>query len=353
MSLFDPVWDSLTPREQARVKRHVQECARCRSDLQTLRQTVAILHAVPAIKPPRNFYIPASEGFRQRVVQRNRVAYGYLQFATAVASVLLVLVVSGDALLRLGAGSPARREMAPNIETTMLTRETDQPETAPVSAPEVLTAAPAPQGLAAAPPPAAEPTAAPLMGQAPLPTAASPAEAVATVVLDTQEITMQVVPTVTFARSAGAPALPTATPSDKAAASPVAEGGQAVLTATLEISPTEVVDTTPTPVPTETPVPPTATPLPTATPVPPTATPLPTATPVPPTPVPPTPTEQPSPQPAPLEAKRQPPPVAPAGSPGFLQRMQPLLPWLEWILGALVAVLLVAMLWLRRKQRVV
>lgn len=347
---LSPFLDSqLAPREQTRVTRHLKECADCRADLQSLRQTVAVLQAVPMVKPPRTFFIPVSEGVRQRQVQRSRLAYGYLQFATAVATVLLVLVVSGDALLRLGVGGPARQGMAPSVEITAVSKEEDVSEELPVSAPVSLTAAPGPQGLGAAPPPAAEPTAAPVLAQPALPTGASPTEAAATTA-DSQALTAEAVPSQTFARSAGAPPLPTATGTDEATASPVAEGGQPEVTATPQFGVTGVPEA-PTLVPAETSVPPTATPLPTETPVPPTATPLPTQTPVPPTATPVPPAEQPSPQPAPVELQRQAPPSAPAGRLGFLKSVQPLLPWLEWALGVVLAVLLVAMLWLRRRQR--
>lgn len=327
----------LTPREQARVTRHLHECPDCRAELQSLRQTVAVLHAMPAVRPPRSFFIPASEGVRQRQVQRNRLAYGYLQFATAVATVLLVLVVSGDALLRLGGVIPGRQTMAPNAETTVMGKGGDVSEVASTPAPELRAAVPAPTTFGAVPPLSGEPTAGLMLAQPASRDEASQTET-AQAVADSQTLTAKAMPSQTFARPAGAPPLPTGT-----------QEGE--VTATLQVSATEVPET-PTPAPTQTPVPPTVTPLPTETPVPPTATPVPTETPVPPTATLVPPGEQPSPLPAQVELQRQElPPPAPAGRWGLLQGVQPLLPWLEWALGALVAVLLVVTLWLRRKQR--
>lgn len=315
----------LTPREQARVTRHLHDCPDCRADLESLRQTVAVLRAMPAVKPPRTFFIPASEGVRQRQVQRSRLAYGYLQFATAAATLLLVLVVSGDALLRLGVARPARQAMAPSAETTAMGKGGDAPvpEVMPTPAPELRAAAPATTTFGAVPPSSGEPTAGMMLAQPASPDETSQTET-AQAVADSQALTVKAMPSQTFARPAGAPPLPTATEESGAPVPPAAEMGQPEPTVT-PVSPTEVPPT-PTPLPTETPVPPTATLVP--------------------------PAELPSPPPALAELERQElPPPAPAGRWGLLQGVQPLLPWLEWTLGALVFVLLVATLWLRRKQR--
>lgn len=342
----------LTPGEQARVTRHLQECPDCRAELQSLRQTVAILRATPAVKPPRTFFIPASEGVRPRQVQRNRLAYGYLQFATAVATVLLLLVVSGDALLRLGVARSPRQVMAPNVGITATGRGGEVPEAMPTAAPALQTTESAPGVLGAVPPPAAQTGVVTMLAQAPLPDQASQT-GTAEAVVDSQALSAKAAPSQTFARPASAPPLPTGTPEGELAPSPAAETGQPEVTVTLEAGPTSVPPTL-IPEPTQTPVPPTAMPLPTETPVPPTATPVPTETPVPPTATPLPPLEQPTPLPAQVELERQAqPPPATTGRLGFLQSVQPFLPWLEWTLGALVVVLLAVTLWLRRKQRAV
>ena len=334
----------LTPREQTRVARHLDECVDCRADLASLRRTVAVLHAVPALKPPRTFFIPASEGVRQKQVRRSRVAYGYLQFATAVATVLLLLVVSGDAVLRSGVGQPAHREMAPTVESIALDRQAGAPEPPPTSALAfeapvtglTQAPAPAPTGVPAVPAVSAEPTAVAPLAQPP-PSSEAGQAGTTTAVVDEAVGAAKAAPSLTFARPAGAPLLPTPTQGGGLGASP----GTVLVTPEPTAAPVSVtaVPPTPVPAPTDTPVPPTAIPLPTATPVPPTATPLPAVEP----------TSAPA---APVElVRREPPPPPPADRWQWLRSTQPLLPWLEWILGALVAVLLVATLWLRRKQR--
>lgn len=418
----------LSPREQSRVTRHIQECAECRADLQSLRQTVALMRAMPAVKPPRTFFIPASEGVRQRQVQRNRLAYGYLQFATAVATVLLVLVVSGDALLRFGVARPATEEVAPTREIATLYEGARAPEAVSTSVVELQAPLPEATAFGVGLPSSGEATAVTMLAQPAPPSEISQTEA-APSVKDSQELAQKAVPSQTFGRPAGAPPLPTGTYGGEVTAALAAETGQPELTATPEAtSPAEPVTPTPeltetlapadatpmptetlvppdatllpdetleppeatlvpaetllsptataeptemlvpptaTPVPSETPVPPTATPEPTATPIPPTVAPVPTETAVPPTatpvptetPVPPpaTPTpavEQPSPLPAQVE-RQELPPSASAGWSGLLRNVRLVLRWLEWTLAALVAVLLVATLWLRGKQRAV
>jgi len=319
----------LTSREQDRVARHLQECADCRADLASLRQTVAVLHAMPAIKPPRTFFIPASEGVRQTQVRRSRLAYGYLQFATAVATVLLVLVVSGDALLRLGVATPTREGLVRNVERTALDTRAGEVEPMATSAPALQAPAPAPVTSGAVPLSSEESTVVTMLGEAAPPEGASQTET-AQAMADEQALGAKAMPSQTFARPAAAPPLPAGTQESGAGTPPAAETAPSEPVATLEPGPTAALEI-PTPLPTEAPVPPTATPVPTAVPA--------------------APVETPTPQPTPvaLEHEELPPPAL-AGWRRSLQAMQPLLPWLEWILGALVVVLLAATLWLRRRQ---
>jgi len=185
----------LTPKEHSRVERHLEECAVCRADLQALRQTVALLHAMPVMKLPRSFLISAGEAIRQRQVQRRRLAYAYLRAATAVATVLLVLVVSGDVTLRYQAARPAPRvsRLRP-AATTMLV------ETAAVEKGQEAWMQPSPE----------------------LPTIVAPAESfgaseaeqteAAQEALDAQSSEVRAVPSKAFATAEGSPVAPTAAP---------------------------------------------------------------------------------------------------------------------------------------------
>ena len=51
----------LSPEEQTQTETHLQNCAVCQQQLAELRQTVALLHALPQPALPRSFVLPASE----------------------------------------------------------------------------------------------------------------------------------------------------------------------------------------------------------------------------------------------------------------------------------------------------
>ncbi|MFP3895407.1 MAG: anti-sigma factor family protein [Anaerolineales bacterium] len=92
----------LTAKERGRVERHLAECSRCQEELESLHNTVELLHAVPPIPLPRSFDLPASaeeEREHYRFWSRMHMA---LRTATAVASLLLVLFLSGDLAISQG-----------------------------------------------------------------------------------------------------------------------------------------------------------------------------------------------------------------------------------------------------------
>ena len=92
--------DELSTAHRSRLERHLQQCKDCREELASLRQTVELVQALPSVKLPRSFLLHAGEAAAQQRVQRARLGYSFLQAATAAATALLILVVSGDALLR-------------------------------------------------------------------------------------------------------------------------------------------------------------------------------------------------------------------------------------------------------------
>jgi len=300
----------LTPGERSRVEKHLQECEACRTELDSLRHTVSLLRAAPVLKPPRLFFIPAGEVTKQRLVRRRRLSYGFLQAATTVATVLLVLVVSGDALMRFQPAAPALRTSKVGTVATVAVSQGMPTVTVPSESSE---AAEFGQDAAAAEqPPEAAPTQVPTES---LDTGETLQIETTEAVLERQAGQGQpvVLPSRTFSRPAGAPAPQTL----------VAEAKPATALPTGAA---------------------TATPLPTNTPIPPTATPPPTLTPPPPTPTPP-------PQPATGETDEPLPPPSSSGSRAFLEGLGPFLPWIEGILALTVALLLVATLWLRRRLR--
>ncbi len=303
----------LSARQRSRVERHLQKCEACREDLESLRQTVSLLRSAPVLQPPRSFFIGAGEVTKQRQVRRRRVSYVYLQAATAVATVLLVLVVSGDAILRFQPVQPGAQ-----ISKVAAVTESREPPTDTVPA-ETLDAGQTDEVVAAA---AEEPTApsAEPMAAAPL----SPPEAAATetvqAVLQHEVSQPEALPSMTFGRPAEAPAPPTlGAGAEPAYPEPTTETLAAV-------APTEVPQPTPTPV------------VPTATPVPPKQ--VPTSTP----------TTAPAPQPTADETEEpivQ--PLSPTGPLALFEALRPSLLWIEGILATTVALLLIVLLWLRAR----
>jgi anti-sigma factor RsiW len=326
----------LTRRERARVERHLQQCATCRADLEALRGTVVLLRTMPQLRPPRSFLLPASEAVRQRQVRREQLAYVALRAATAVATVLLVLVVSGDMLTRFPLVSAPLAPAAPEgriMPTAQPPAEQGEAGKAPT---QLMLEAASAEGTteafagaeATAPPSEALPmavSASPKIGAA----AVDVGEATATAVppVDSGGTTVpQTRPSRTFARPAAPPSVSTPLPPGMEVAEPspwAKEGEEAE---------------TPEPLPTETAVPATPLPVPTDTPVPPIATPTATLTPMPTVAV----------QLVPSGEPVAPPPPAPAG---WLVAIRPFLSRLEWGLSIVIACLAAVTLWLRRRQR--
>jgi len=291
----------LTPREHSYVERHLSRCAACRAELEALRQTVDLLRTVPVMKPPRSFLLPVNEAVRQRQARRRRLAYVSLQAATAIATVLLVLVVSGDVLLRYRMTQFAPHTLGARPEVTMLVETTVAREGQDLWVPAAV-----PQ----------QPSELPnVMPSESLAVSEAKPTATEQILPDNQAIVAKAMPSKTFAKAAAPPVPPT-------------------LASDVESSP----------VPTE-PIQATSTPQMTATATP-TAMPKPTNTPVPPTPTVQVPTLQ-----AVLGETQDQGQLPPAVGPWtFLEVVRPFMFWIELALALTVTMLLVATLWLRRKQ---
>ena len=339
----------LTARDRARVEGHLRECAVCRADLESLRQTVALLRAVPVMTPPRSFLLPVPEAARLRQAPRPRMAYVYLQAATAVATVLLVLVVSADAVLRFhtastaprGSGSPppvqvmlAEATVAPVVEHTTVTELGEQRALgAPQEAQTTLEPRPPEQAeVVRTPEASAQPQALLLAGQ-PSETGDAGATAAAEVGAAAEP---EGAPSRTFAKSAAGPPL---TPTDGAAVAPAAPLGEEPPSTVPDVEPTTMG------VAAETPVPPVHTPVPTlraptATAMPAAATPELAAIAMP----------QADEGPTAEPGKRDERALQPAGRGTMLEAARPVLRWAELVLIPLVALLLAATLLARRRR---
>lgn len=85
--------DGELPIEEATlVEKHLRDCSPCTQNLETLRQTVSLMQQLPAVSPPRSFAIS------HLVVPERRWAWGYvyLRGATALAALLLTVLLAGD-----------------------------------------------------------------------------------------------------------------------------------------------------------------------------------------------------------------------------------------------------------------
>jgi len=108
----------LSPKEQATVEKHLARCADCAQNLHTLRQTVALLGQLSPVAVPRSFAIRPVPAARRPSLFQTRRAYVYLRGATALATILLAVVLAGDAFFTGLAPylAPAREVAAPAAE---------------------------------------------------------------------------------------------------------------------------------------------------------------------------------------------------------------------------------------------
>lgn len=110
----------LTDSEKERLEHHLAECSQCQEELATLCSTVELLHAVPSVPLPRSFKLPASaeeERERYRFWSRTHKA---LRTATAVVSLLLVLLLSADLAIGQGIIPLPERPEAPRADEVAL-----------------------------------------------------------------------------------------------------------------------------------------------------------------------------------------------------------------------------------------
>ena len=88
--------------ERDRVERHLKTCAACRRDLVELRTVLAMLQRAPMHSVPRSFALPLSVQSEQTAFRRWDKAYSALRVGAVAASFLLILFLSGDALVTRG-----------------------------------------------------------------------------------------------------------------------------------------------------------------------------------------------------------------------------------------------------------
>lgn len=147
-SLFSAYLDGrLTPQEMAWLEGHLRICgATCPQDLETLRRTVQLMRELPPVKPPRPFTLRPEMAAARQVPTRGWMQV-YLPRATALAAMLLFLLVAGDLGLSFYYSAPAplaAPAVAPEMETVPADRGfggevTPEPGATPTPEAEALT----------------------------------------------------------------------------------------------------------------------------------------------------------------------------------------------------------------------
>lgn len=95
--MFSEYLDNRLDSEKKRiVEKHLSSCEACSKELESLRMTVRLLHRVPEVSVPRSFTIAVPEPKREAVLGSSSLRW--LRPATAVASIVLVVLLVGDFL---------------------------------------------------------------------------------------------------------------------------------------------------------------------------------------------------------------------------------------------------------------
>lgn len=131
----------LSPKETARLEKTLQERADFRAALEDLKATRMILRSQPKLRAPRNFTLSAEVLGIQRQAKPARQPAFTFGFASALASVMLVLVIAGELLF---SGQPmAAAPLAVEVVTfQMASEQAPALELAQPEAPAELRSAP-------------------------------------------------------------------------------------------------------------------------------------------------------------------------------------------------------------------
>ncbi|MGC8839458.1 MAG: zf-HC2 domain-containing protein [Anaerolineae bacterium] len=134
----------VTPQERREVESHLRTCPQCAWELESLRHTVSLLRQVRQVAVPHPLTLREMD---VRPVRTPQQAWflPYLQGATALVSLLLVVLVAGDLLLGLGGAPTAKPQAYPApVVATVPVEVPAPPEGAPAEATEEVALALAP-----------------------------------------------------------------------------------------------------------------------------------------------------------------------------------------------------------------
>jgi anti-sigma factor RsiW/uncharacterized protein YraI len=148
----------LSDEERTNVRKHLKECARCQTSLDSLGWTIRLLKQAPAPALPRQFTLPVPGAPRAQTTS------GWLRWGLAAASAVAVfafVVLLGVDVLSRGAGAPARVAaplaapatlMIAKAQPTNVSPAANESAAQPTSAPAATAAPPTSKAsLAAAP----------------------------------------------------------------------------------------------------------------------------------------------------------------------------------------------------------
>ncbi len=181
----------VTPAERRRIEAHLAACVACRQELASLRQTVALVQALPRLRVPHAFTLSAAQVGLDRPARQAAWRGGLVRGLAAVSALVLVAVMAA-ALLRPGEWQPAielARVVAPTADVhgarmpeAATTRGISEaaPMLAPAPQPVTVETTTAPTRAAPPDSPTAAATAAPTAALAAVaPTEAPPRRAIA------------------------------------------------------------------------------------------------------------------------------------------------------------------------------
>ncbi|MEE9199238.1 MAG: zf-HC2 domain-containing protein, partial [Dehalococcoidia bacterium] len=131
-SLSDYMDGRLDARDQGRLEEHFSRCEECVRDLESLRATVQLLQRVPLVDTPRSFQLQEMPVLRPARPLFLRA----MQVSTAVAGVLLAVLLVGDLLGSFGDGA------MPPEDRTQVAQEEGQLEALAATTPPTMVPAP-------------------------------------------------------------------------------------------------------------------------------------------------------------------------------------------------------------------
>lgn len=153
----------VTPEERQQIEHHLRTCPQCAWQVESLRQTVSLLHQVRRVAVPRPLTLREVDVQPARAKPRRSWVLPYLQGATALVSLLLAFLVAGDLFLGLGRVPKAMpaAQPAPVVATAPVEKAAQAERAVPQPTQEVAMleapATPVPEAMAATALPAAGP----------------------------------------------------------------------------------------------------------------------------------------------------------------------------------------------------